>query len=115
MPRTTITPQVSLRTSNGLTPTYSAADQANGQQFQNTGRELIHVKNTNGATRTLTVPTPGSVDGLAVADAAFIIPATTGDKFIGPFPPAVYNQADGYLYMDWSADTNVTVAVIRLP
>jgi len=115
MARTTLTPQVTLRSSNGLTPTYSAADQANGQQFQNTGRELLHVKNTNGATRTLTVDTPGSVDGQAIANPTFVIPATTGDKFIGPFPPAVYNQSDGNVYLDWSADTNVTIAVLRLP
>lgn len=115
MARTAITPQVILRTSNGLTPSYGAVDQANGNQFQNTGREILHVKNTNGATRTLTVATPGSVDGLAVADPTFVIPATTGDKFIGPFPPGVYNQNDGNVWLDWDASSGVTIAVLRLP
>lgn len=115
MARTALVPQVVLRSSNGLTPSYGAVDQANGNQFQNTGREILHVKNSNAATRTLTISTPGNVDGLAVADATFVIPANTGDKFIGPLPPAVYSQIDGNVYLDWDASAGVTIAVLRLP
>lgn len=115
MARTNIDVQSMSRSGNGLTPAYVAVDQVNGMQFLNTGREFVHVKNLNAATRNVTALTPGSVDALAVADLIATIPADNGDKMIGPFPPAVYNQSDGKVYLDFSAGADMTIAVIRMP
>lgn len=103
------------RSDNGLTPSYGAVDQVNGNAFINTGREFVHVKNINPAQRTLTVLTPATLDGLAVAELLATIPADDGDKMIGPFPPQIYNQVDGKVYLDWSASADLSVAIVRMP
>ena len=54
------------------------------------------------------------MDGLAVANLAVVVIAASGDKIIGPFPPGIYNQSDGSVYVDWSSETAVTFAVLRL-
>ena len=115
MARTDIEVQPMSRSGNGLTPIYEAVDQLNGMAFLNTGREFVHCKNLNAAPRNLTALTPGSVDALAVADLVATIPADNGDKMIGPFPPSVYNQSDGKVYLDFSAGADMTIAVIRMP
>ena len=112
MARSTLTAQVVART--GLTVTLAAAD-ALGSQWQNNGRQLLRVKNTDAATKTITVPIPVTVDGQAVASRTVVVAATTGDVLIGPFPTQ-FNQPDGSgAWVDYSAVTNVTVALIEVP
>jgi hypothetical protein len=99
-----------------VTPTYGAADQANGNYFVHPGGTvLLHVKNTNGATRTLTLKaTDNKVGGFAVTDQSYIIPLTTGDKMICNLGSSSV-QSNGQVYLDWSADTGVTIGVFALP
>lgn len=89
-----LVPTVQVITRDGVTPTFGAAN-ADGYALPGDGKTWIELKNTNGATRTVTFDIPGTYDGLAVTDKAVIVPITTGDKIIGPFPPAVYNQISG--------------------
>jgi len=96
----------------GTTPGYGAAN-ADGHSFENVGREFLQVKNT-GTEKTVTVQTPGTVDGLAIEELTVTVAATTGDKMIGPFPTHVFNQSGGVVYVDFSAVTGVTVAALRL-
>jgi hypothetical protein len=98
----------------GITPTYNAGTVTDGDGFTNDGVTFIHVLNTGGST-TLTIQTPGTVDGLAITDRTVTIPATTGTKLIGPFPVDKYNQSDGKVYLDWSQVTGITFAVVRMP
>ncbi len=112
MARITLTPQQIVRT--GLAPTFGAWDAGLQHAFANDGRIYIEVKNTAVADHTVTIQTPGTVDALAVAERTVLIPANTGDKIIGPFPPSVYNQADGMVYIDIDVATTTTIAVIRL-
>lgn len=109
--RTTVAVQECVRA--GITPTYNAATATDGDAFTNDGKTMLSVLNT-GSESTLTIQTPGTVDGLAIADRTVVIPATTGKKFIGPFPPTQYNQSDGKVYLDWSSATGVTFAVVRV-
>jgi hypothetical protein len=109
MPRTALTNQNVKRT--GLTPTYGAANAA-GHSFANSGRELLHVK-TVGTPTTVTIQTPGTVDGLAVAELVISLLANE-ERLIGPFPPSVYNQAGDEVYVDFSAVTAVTVAALKI-
>ncbi len=96
----------------GLTPAYSAAP-VDGHSFQNSGREVIHVKTTS-TPCTVTIQTPGTVDGQAIGDRTVVI-AGTSERLIGPFPAGTYNQPTGEgVYVDFSAVTGVTVAVFRI-
>jgi hypothetical protein len=113
MARTTIaSSQQVVRT--GILPAYAAVDQPNGNQFLNIDQHVfLHIKNGGGTTCTVTIQTPITVDGLAVADLTVAIP-TVSERMIGPFPLEYYNQSDGMVYVDYSVGTSVTVAAIRL-
>jgi hypothetical protein len=109
MARTALAVQDVVRT--GLTPVYSAANVA-GHSIENNGRVVLHVK-TAGTPCTVTIQTPGTVDGMAVADRTVALGATA-ERFIGPFPPD-YDQPTGDgVYVDFSAVTAVTVAALRV-
>ena len=97
----------------GVTPTFVAAT-AEGTSFLNDDGIVIEVK-ASGAEVVVTIPTPGTVDAsLAIADLTVTVPATTGDKIIGPFPASVYNQTTGYVFVNFSITTGVTIAVYKV-
>ena len=114
MPRTAIT--VQTPTTTFITPTYGAADQANGNSVAWTGGGLLlHVKNTNAATRTLTLTTTNTADSFAVTSPTYVIGATTGDRMIALNSAEIGRLAvSGVLQLDWTADTGVTIAVIAM-
>lgn len=92
----------------GLTPVYEAA--AASQTFPNDGKTMLHFKNTNGATRDVAIVSqqvivPGSVP----ANYTVTVPATTGDKILGPFDPTVWNDVNDRCHIVYSATTGVTV------
>lgn len=90
---------------------------AGGDQFLNTGREILYFKNTNASDRTITVATsatlPALGGALAIADVTLVI-SQNEEKIIGPFESRYFNDANGYVQLTYSADTGVTVAVIRV-
>jgi hypothetical protein len=110
MAQTAINYQQIVRT--GLEAVYTAAV-ADGAKFANDGRMFVDVLNEDASPINVTVQTPVIVDGLAVADLVVAVPAGESRK-IGPFPPNIYNQSDGMVYVDYSAVTDVTVALLRL-
>lgn len=81
---------------------------------RNTGRMLLHFKKSGAGACIVTIQTPGNVDGLAIAERTVTIPATTGDKFIGPFPPNIYNDVNGDVKFTLSEVTGLTVAFMEL-
>lgn len=114
MPRADFTVQQIDRTT-GKVPSYSAAQApASGSNaFYNDGRTFLHVKNGSGAPMTATFQTSGTVNGLAIADLVVTV-ANGSEKMVGPFEPGLFNQADGKVYVDWSLETSVTAAALRL-
>jgi hypothetical protein len=73
---------------------------------------IVRANNGSGASVTLTVVTPGTVDGLAITDRQVVIPA--GQARYVRLPRAVYRSpADGKVHLQWSAVTSVTFEVIR--
>lgn len=94
----------------GLAATYNAAS-AGGDKVR-PGVVLI-VKNTNAATRTLTLVTPGTAHGQAIGDAVITIPATTGERIV-EVPATGFTGTDGLVPLAWSADTGVTFAVLTI-
>lgn len=99
----------------GIAPAYQGTlSTSDTYTFSNDGRVFLHVKKTGAGACTATITTPGTVRGKAIADATVSIPATTGDKLIGPFPPDLYNDASGLVTIAFSDIAGLTVAVVRL-
>ncbi len=97
----------------GLTPTYSAA--AASTTVACGDRTFLHVKNTNGSSMTVTLTATGSVEGQLATDLVVTVPATTGDKMIGPIPAALFaGSVDGTCAVTYSSTTSVTVAALRI-
>lgn len=111
----TFATQTVTRQGNGLDATDNPAA-AGGDKFAAGDRVFVHVKNTNVADRTVTFVTTATQSEFAVADMTAVIPATTGDRFLGPFPRSLFAAADGLVSMTYSpAETGVTVAVLQMP
>lgn len=89
---------------------------AGGGDDCTTGRGVfLLVKNTSGSAVTVTLATPQVVDGdLAVADREFTVAATTGEHCI-PVPDLYRNPSTGRAAITYSAATDVTVCVVRVP
>ncbi len=100
----------------GLAASYTGSlSTGNTYQCQNDGNTLLHFKKAGANICTVTIPTTAVVDGKAVADQTVAVPASTGDKFIGPFPPSIYNvKGENYFEFTLSEITALTVAVLSL-
>jgi hypothetical protein len=103
----------------GVAPTYTAAN-AGGDSFVNDqadgSRTFLHVKNTGGSPITVTLDDPNSKtpEGATAwnPDLAVSVPATTGDRMIGPIGPR-FIDGNGSTAITYSATpTGVTVAVL---
>jgi len=113
-----LTVQEISRTGKSVTEQMVAATATHGNKFRNDGKTMLRVKNGSASDITVTIDTPGSVDGMALADLAVTVKATSdanGLDFldIGPFT-ATFNQSDGYVWAVCSAVTDVTVGAYRL-
>lgn len=93
----------------GLAATYNAAGA--GDKVK-PGVTLI-VKNTNGSTRDLTLVTPGTQYGQAIADPVITLPITTGERIV-KIPEVGFTGTDGLVPLAWSATTGVTFAVLAV-
>jgi len=114
VPRTAVALQDVTRA--GLAVTEAAGDNVNGNQFTNDGKTILRVRNSSGGSLNVTITTPGTVDGLAVADRVVAVGAGV-TTFIGPFPVDQYNQggADaGQVFVDVTAAT-MFLSVMRIP
>lgn len=105
---------------SGVAPTYTLSGASpllnvtDSFTVGNDGRVMLHFKKTGAGACTVTIVTPGTVRGKAIADATVNVPATTGDVMIGPFPPDLYNDANGNISFTLSDVTGLSVAVVRL-
>ena len=108
----TLTTQNVVRT--GVATTYAAAA-GGGDSFTPDATTFLHVKNTSAGALTVTV-TPAKVPltDLTETFAAVSIPATTGDKMLGPFPYEHFAQSDGLADITYSGVTNLTIAVVKV-
>jgi len=100
-------------------PAETNADVANGHHISNDGRVVLLARNSDaGGAHNVTIQTPGTIDGLAVADRVVSLPLSSS-KYIGPFPTGVYNQqgvaADAdRIYVDVDHAT-LRLTALRLP
>jgi hypothetical protein len=79
---------------------------------------MVIVKNASGSPVTVTVTTPQTVGGRAVAEDSGSVPATTGERWFGPFTRQTHGQPSGAdrgkVYIGTSAQTSVTLAVVQV-
>jgi hypothetical protein len=113
-----LTPKTVSRSGLAVLGGLVAATATHGNKFFNDGATMLRVKNGSASPITVTIDTPGSVDGQAVADLTVTI-AATGDvngldiQDIGPFTKT-FEQADGYVWAVFSSVTTVTVGAFRM-
>ena len=108
-----LTPEQVLPIGLGATYTGSLSTE-NTYQVRNNGGVILHFKKAGAGACNVTIVTPVTVGGLAVAEQIVEVAASTGDEFIGPFPPNIYNNGDHDIEFSCSEVTGLTVAVLHL-
>lgn len=99
-------------TQAGLAPTFAAVSASD--TFANDGTVVLHVKNAGGSPDTVTVNSIKACDQGSTHNIVVSVPATTGDRMIGPFETARFNDpVTGLATVTHSFTTSVTVALIR--
>ena len=113
MPRQLLAIQALPHDSNTpLPPSYVAAT-AGGEEFINDTFTFLHIKNSGGSDREVTVVHPGTQDGLEIADYTATIP--TGGEIMTRTFNNRFNQAGGIkVHIDWDDHTGLTVAAISV-
>lgn len=113
----TLTIQTPTKTGAAIT---RAAVTSGGDVFPNNGRTYLDFVN-GGAVGSVvvTIATPATINGLAIADVTLTIPKTTGNEFIaGPFDPNLFNNSGGQVALTYSGNgadiAATTVAAISL-
>lgn len=101
---------------SGLAATYTSSGllTTNTYKVRNDGKVFLHFKKTGAGACVVTIVTPGTSQGLAISDQTVSIPATTGDKFIGPLPPSLFNDASSDVSFTIDDTVGLSFAVIRL-
>lgn len=95
----------------GTKPTFAAAAASDTAAIDS--RTFVVYKNTSGSPVTVTVVVPGNTEyGQPYPDPALVLAATTGELWI-PLHK-IYDDGTGRATITTSAQTNVTVAVVRI-
>lgn len=100
IPTTTVGIGVIGRTSNVTDLAPNTASPA-GDRFPAGGDVWTFWKNSTGAAITVTIDTPGTVAGLAIADLGLTVPAN-GYAVRGPWPAHVFGDAGGLACASYS-------------
>lgn len=82
--------------------------------FTNNGKTWVYVNNASGSPDTVSITTPATEGGLAIADGGGSVPAGESRHF-GPFPGYLFNNSSGQVTVTHTQTTSVTMAVISLP
>lgn len=99
-------------TVGGVAPTFRAA--AASDTAQCGPGYVLEVRNTNVATRTVTITVPGNNSyGQANPDPLYTVAADTGELRI-PLLAAYKDPSDGMAHLVYSATSGVTVAVSKI-
>lgn len=90
-------------------PAQVNADHTNDHSFTNNGKTFLEIVSSDAGSQTVTfeIPTPGSgTDGQGI-DPLVVTVAAGETVYVGTFPQAVYDQADGTVYVDPSVSTTL--------
>jgi hypothetical protein len=104
----------------GINPVGTLPTVTDGDKFNNTGKEFLAVVNASLSLATVvtvdafpTNPQSSPPDGLTVTDRTVSIPAGES-RMIGPFPPSIYSDVNGYAHVKCAPVTDVTIKALRL-
>ncbi len=86
---------------------------SNNYQSPNVGAVILHIVNGGGSPDTVTIVTNKTIGGLAIAYQTVAVGAGE-ERFIGPFPPDLYNNSDGELEWTHSFITSVVQSALHL-
>ena len=81
---------------------------------RNNGRVILHFVKTGAGAAVIPVVSPKTINGLAVAEETFTIPATTGNVWAGPFTPDTFNDNSGDMDVSTDEDTGITIEAIQI-
>ena len=92
-----------------------------GDEFVNTGNEVIIAVNSHGSDNdiniTITAQTTSFTDPVlgTLTKANQVVACNEGvTKMIGPFPPAAFNDSNGKVQITYSAVTSLKVGVVTI-
>jgi len=101
-------------TATGLNPTYATVSASDTVRYVN-NRMFVIFRNTSGSPNTATVVVPGDRYGQANPDIAVTVPATNGERWVGPLDKGMVDSATGLITITNSAPgAGVTCAVVAL-
>ena len=83
-------------------------------QVKNDGSVVLRFAKTGSGACLVTMITPGTVSGYAIADPTATVPASTGVRYCGPFPTAVFSNSSGDLEFTVSDVAGLSVEVTKL-
>jgi len=113
MPATALALTSVPETGTGLEAILVAPTQTTGHTSPCATDAALAVKNASGGAVTVTLYTPGTVHGLAIADRTVSVNA--GQTWLIPLPPDLYGDpVTGLALFDLSAFASVTIAAVRL-
>jgi hypothetical protein len=102
-------------TDAGLTQTYnSGLTTTDTFLIRNSGLVLLDFLKTGANPCTVTITPQKTYRGKTIPAQTFVVPATTGHVSAGIFPPDLYNDVNGDIYVTLSEITGLTVAVFDL-
>lgn len=109
-----LTPQVLSRT--GLAPVYGAVAASDTIAPVVGSLLFLHVKNGNASADTVTLVDAGRTPaGSAATNPTVTVPATTGDRMIGPLVSTMADQSTGLITVQHSTTATVTCALVQVP
>lgn len=88
-----------------------AGNATDHHEFVNDGNTVLRVKNTGAGACTVTLRIARTVDGQAVTNRTVVVPVTTGDVAMGPFPVVDYGSL---MQVDISTASGVTLYAYTL-
>lgn len=96
----------------GLSPSFVAAE-AGGDEFANSGRTFLHVKNEGTGSIDVTVDSVKACDQGFDHDLVVAVP-NGEERLIGPFEPGRFNNSASRVAVSYSGVTSVTVAALEV-
>ena len=94
MPAATVTAHATTRAGGEVS--YTTAPAVGPHTVENSGNMMLHVVAPAGDAVSVTLDTPVMVGGFNVANPVVNVPAG-GERFIGPFNPALFNNSEGQI------------------
>lgn len=114
---TTVTVQVATKSGVTITRTSTglvASGLGTYYKFRNDGQTFLLFEKTGAGTASIDIGPGTTWNGLQVSSLSVSIPATNGDKVIGPLPPRLFNDGNGDVTFGITNTVGLSMAVIKL-